>query len=327
MEFLDEYDESRPRIIFQSRPKPTSNSIDSSQISQKNKPFFIISITISLIFLGFSFIYLQSQILNPLFLWLFLSFFVGPFAPISLTAGDFRVGKGKIVEFGEQIDSIDDDESKKKVGNRRIRGKRSDLSQVNSTGSLDSVKNGVDSAVYVSKIDDFSKKDETFTKKDETFTKKDEIFEGENEKEWSEEELGLLKKQLVKYPVGKPRRWEVISEAFKGKHSVDSVISKAKSLGKEKPEDSDSYSRFLKDRKPVEKGGNVDGGSGGGGGGEVVVWGSGEDIALLNALKVFPKEVAMRWDKIAAAVPGKTKAACMKRVTELKKEFRSSKGS
>jgi hypothetical protein len=54
-------------------------------------------------------------------------------------------------------------------------------------------------------------------------------------------------------------------------------------------------------------------------------WTTGEDIALLNALKVFSKDVAMRWEKIAAAVPGKSKAACMKRVTELKKDFRSSK--
>ncbi|KAG5395221.1 hypothetical protein IGI04_025184 [Brassica rapa subsp. trilocularis] len=58
----------------------------------------------------------------------------------------------------------------------------------------------------------------------------------------------------------------------------------------------------------------------------VETWSNGEDIALLNALKAFPKEAAMRWEKVAAAVPGKkSKAACMKRVTELKKGFRSSK--
>ncbi|KAK9667895.1 hypothetical protein RND81_13G018700 [Saponaria officinalis] len=316
MEFLDEYDESRPRIIFQSRPKPSSISIDSSPNSLKNKPLLFISLTISLIFLGCSFIFLDSQFLNPLFLWLFLSFLVGPFAPISLTAGDFRVGQGRIVEFPPQIDSIDDDESKKKSFNKRIRGKRSELSEVNSNGSVDFVKISETSVISDKKI------------------KKDEIFDIDNsinEKEWSDDELGLLKKQLVKYPIGKPRRWEVISEAFKGKHSVESVINKAKSLGKEKPDDSDSYSKFLRDRKPVVAvGGNEEvggGGGGGGGGGEVVVWSSSEDIALLNALKVFPKEVGMRWEKIAAAVPGKSKAGCMKRVGELKKEFRSSKSN
>ncbi|CAH8360874.1 unnamed protein product [Eruca vesicaria subsp. sativa] len=60
-------------------------------------------------------------------------------------------------------------------------------------------------------------------------------------------------------------------------------------------------------------------------GGDDETWSNGEDIALLNALKAFPKEAAMRWEKVAAVVPGKTKVACMKRVTELKKGFRSSK--
>lgn len=71
-------------------------------------------------------------------------------------------------------------------------------------------------------------------------------------------------------------------------------------------------------------------GTGGGENVEKVVesgWSSGEDIALLNALKAFPKDVSMRWEKVAAAVPGKSKAACMKRVTELKKGFRSAKAA
>ncbi|RVX00236.1 hypothetical protein CK203_026721 [Vitis vinifera] len=44
-------------------------------------------------------------------------------------------------------------------------------------------------------------------------------------------------------------------------------------------------------------------------------------LPLLNALKAFPKDVPMRWEKIAAAVPGRSKAACMKRFSELKKGF------
>jgi hypothetical protein len=53
--------------------------------------------------------------------------------------------------------------------------------------------------------------------------------------------------------VGKPRLWEVISEAFGGKHSVESVIKKAKELGENKVSDSDSYVEFLKKRKPNDK--------------------------------------------------------------------------
>lgn len=151
------------------------------------------------------------------------------------------------------------------------------------------------------------------------------------ESEWTDGDLDVLKKQMVKNPVGMPGRWEVISEAFNGRHCVESVIKTAKSLGERKVSDSDSFDRFLKNRKPVDKrvedeleNANV----GFGNNGELSnekSWSSGEDIALLNALKAFPKDVAMRWEKITAAVPGKSKAACMSRVAELKRDFRSSK--
>ncbi|KAJ7952637.1 DnaJ-like subfamily C member 2 [Quillaja saponaria] len=165
-------------------------------------------------------------------------------------------------------------------------------------------------------------------------------FYAEEEKEWTEEDIEVLKKQLLKHPVGKPRRWEVIAEAYRGRHKVESVIKKAKELGEKKVDDANSYEQFLKKRRPVDKRveneidnlGNglvekpesakeVGGGEGG------AVWSSGEDIALLNALKAFPKDVPMRWEKIAAAVPGKSKAACMKRFGELKRGFRSAKAA
>lgn len=203
---------------------------------------------------------------------------------------------------------------------KRNRGKRSDLEVSNANGPS---KNGEKQGNLEGLGVDFKEKDYGFLNSEGK-------FEGGviEESEWTEEDLGLLRKQIVKHPVGKPKRWEVIAEAFRGRHSAESVINKAKSLGKEKPADSDSYSKFLKDRKPVDK--RVEDGDGElvdrENGGEVS-WTSVEDIALLNALKAFPKDAAMRWEKIAAAVPGKTKAACMKRVSELKKEFRSSKAS
>ncbi|KAF8379131.1 hypothetical protein HHK36_028560 [Tetracentron sinense] len=152
------------------------------------------------------------------------------------------------------------------------------------------------------------------------------------EKEWTDEDFELLKKQILKHPVGEPRRWELIAEAFRGRHGVDSVIKTAKSSSEKKPGGGDSFSQFLKQRKTSDKRfeavneetpvGSMDdsetkkeSGSSN--------WSSAEDIALLNALKVFPKDVSMRWEKIAAAIPGKSKASCMKRVAELKKDFRS----
>ncbi|KAK8691023.1 hypothetical protein V6N13_074544 [Hibiscus sabdariffa] len=148
-------------------------------------------------------------------------------------------------------------------------------------------------------------------------------FDG-GEKEWSEADVEMLKKQMVKNPVGKPGRWEAIAEAFNGRHKMESVIKKSKELGEKRADDADSYAKFLKNRKPLDTRMNEEGITGNQDSG-AVVWNSAEDIALLNALKAFPKDVAMRWEKIAAAVPGKSKAACMKRVAELKKDFRSSK--
>lgn len=144
---------------------------------------------------------------------------------------------------------------------------------------------------------------------------------------WSEGDEELLRKMMGKHPVGKPGRWEAIADGFNGRYRLESVIKQAKELGEKKMSDQDSYQRFLKDRKSVDKRAegdfeNVEV--------KKVVesgWSSGEDLALLNALKTFPKELAMRWEKIAAAVPGKNKAACMKRMTELKKDFRSSKSA
>nr|GMD50855.1 transcription factor MAMYB-like [Ipomoea batatas] len=150
------------------------------------------------------------------------------------------------------------------------------------------------------------------------------------EKDWSEGDVEVLRKLLGKHPVGKPGRWEAIAEGFKGRHRVESVIKKAKELGEKRTSNEDSYQKFLKDRKQVDKRieleNSMDASSESTRENESV-WSSTEDLALLNALKAFPKDVAMRWEKIAAAVPGKTKAACMKRVTDLKRDFRSSKAA
>jgi hypothetical protein len=145
------------------------------------------------------------------------------------------------------------------------------------------------------------------------------------ETEWNEDDIEILKKQMVKHPVGKPGRWEAIAEAFGGRHKVESVVKKAKNLGEKKVDDSDSYDQFLKKRKALDKRLVEEGGELATVEKDESVWSSNEDIALLNALKAFPKDVSMRWEKVAAAVPGKSKAACMKRIAELKKGFRTAK--
>jgi hypothetical protein len=325
MEFLDE--ESRPRFLFQSRP--TTSSLTNSQSHQKpSKPFLFATISISSILLLLSLLFLQSEPLKSLLFWVSLSLFLGPFAPASLTGGDVRVGQGPIVEFPPDQEPETLDETNKRVSQKRQKPRRNE-------GFL-----GVNSLVAV-------EKDNGFAREEKEGGENGGSGGGvgvEEEKEWTEEDIGVLRKQLTKHPVGKPGRWEAISEAFRGRHKVESVIKTAKELGERKVDDGDSYAHFLRKRKPMDKraegeDGGLDGrvvengeameesGGGDGDGDGRVGWSNGEDIALLNALKTFPKEVAMRWEKIAAAVPGKSKAACMKRVAELKKGFRSAKAA
>ncbi|XP_057977421.1 transcription factor MAMYB [Malania oleifera] len=323
MEFLDE--EPRPRFFFQSRATPSS-SLASPQTHQLSKPFalFCFALSISLFLLALFF--LQSQTLQFLILWSASSLLLAPFAPDSLTGGDIRVGQGPIVEFTHQDEKIVLDDSNKKVHNRKSRPRRSD-----------DVVSGPD--YMVGSVNGPAKEEKKNLSPDEN--RNGNVNESgsnaadwvEEEKEWNDEDFELLKKQMMKHPVGKARRWEIIAEAFRGRHKVESVIKTAKALGEKRAGGGDSYAEFLKNRKPLNKrieGGNVrlveNGGSKGESGGEGS-WCSGEDIALLNALKAFPKDASMRWENIAAAVPGRSKAACMKRVSELKKDFRSSKAS
>ncbi|KAK8307505.1 hypothetical protein V6Z12_D03G200500 [Gossypium hirsutum] len=259
MEFLDE--DARPRFLFQSKPQSSSSS-------ERSKPFLFISLSISSIILSLSLFSIESEPFKSLLFWFSFSLFLGPFAPPSLTGGDIRVGVGPIITDPIEQDPQPETESKKKSSQKRSKPDKID-EPIGNHGDLAGNGNGFSESKVKSKE---SKKKEDLGSN----------FDGEG-KEWSETEIEILKKQMVKNPVGKPGRWEAIASAFKGKYKTDSVIKKAKELG--------------------------------------------EDIALLNALKTFPKDVTMRWEKISAAVPGKSKAACMKRVAELKKDFRSSKAS
>lgn len=142
--------------------------------------------------------------------------------------------------------------------------------------------------------------------------------------EWTDQEMELLRRQMLKHPAGEPQRWEKIAAVFGGRRTPESVIRAAKSGGAAAA--GGSFEQFLRKRKPLDpRAGAADADAGRNAGGADGGWSAGEDRALLNALKEFPKDTAMRWEKVAAAVPGKTKAGCMKRVTELKRDFRSSK--
>ncbi|XP_024401147.1 uncharacterized protein [Physcomitrium patens] len=54
-------------------------------------------------------------------------------------------------------------------------------------------------------------------------------------------------------------------------------------------------------------------------------WSEAQEVALVNAIKAFPKDTVNRWDRIATSVPGKSKAQCLKKFAGLRDSFRSSK--
>ncbi|CAN1844460.1 Transcription factor MAMYB [Linum perenne] len=308
MEFLDE--DARPRVVFQSRPVIPSSPADplADQSKPYNKLFLAVTISLSSILLGLSIYFIPNEPYQSLAIWLSVSLLIGPLAPSYITGGNIRVGQGTILE---PLDPEPEIVTEKRTSKRRLKPVRSEEAIANQTPSIDLRKTNGSSRREVKAVSASNGEEET------------------EEKEWSEEDFIMLKKQMAKNPVGKPRRWEVIAEAFNGRHKMDSVIKAAKEMGGKKSDDGDSYAKFLKNRKPVDtrvdEAAEVDGAENGSTAAAAATWSSGEDIALLNALKVFPKDVAMRWEKVAAAVPGKSKAACMKRVSELKKGFRSSK--
>ncbi|XP_010941212.1 transcription factor MAMYB [Elaeis guineensis] len=326
MEFVE--DEARPRFLFRGGGAAPSAAGDPDAGTLKVHKLHAAACLSAASLLVFAAVSLSHwQTLSSFLAWASLSLLLAPFAPPSATGGDPRVGRGPVLPDppATPIAPSEPDEPRKRNLGRRPRSQ-----------PLPSPSGPPSSSVVSSPP--ISQKPEERSG-DTNSNGSGSAKEVEAEKEWTDEDFELLKRQISKHPVGEPRRWERIAEAFRGRHGLDSIIKTAKSLSERKPAAGDSFQQFLKQRKPLDKrvdanvGDSKDeilaengelGKEGGGGSGS---WSAGEDLALLNALKAFPKDVSMRWEKIAAAVPGKSKACCMKRVAELKRDFRSSKAS
>ncbi|KAI4311604.1 hypothetical protein MLD38_036487 [Melastoma candidum] len=324
MEFIDD---DRPRLLFQSHPIPPSPSSGEGPVRCGSSSLIFRSATTvaSLVLISVSLFYIQSEPYKSLLLYLSLSLLISPFAPPSLTGGDIRVGSGPIVQFPESgEDDAAAEEKPQRKSNPNQKRSKSHFEQNPITNYVPQVVGGP-----------------TFSKE----SAPDPIqvrgvitgIKERKDESWSDEDVTMLRKQLVKHPAGKLKRWEVIAGAFGDRFSVEGVIRKAKELGDKKASDGDdSYAKFLRNRKPLDNrlvteeefgDGMIERGIEIEEKGKDSGWSGNEDISLLNALKAFPKETSMRWEKIAAAVPGRSKAECMKRVSELKKDFRSSKAT
>ncbi|XP_076902127.1 uncharacterized protein LOC143556763 [Bidens hawaiensis] len=180
------------------------------------------------------------------------------------------------------------------------------------------------------------------------------------EKPWGKEEIELLRKGIVKYPKGTSRRWEVISEYIGTGRSVEEILKATKTVLLQKPDSAKAFDSFLEKRKPTvaissplttredvvgvsssrstsapaqpdvtqpkpkpsqsaDKVEPVSSSS------DQDVWSAVQETALVQALKTFPKETNQRWERVAAAVPGKTVNQCKKQFALLKERFRSKK--
>ena len=202
-----------------------------------------------IIFLAFSFLYLTSEPLKSLFIWLSVSLLVGPFALVLLTTGDIRVGLGTpLDEPSKEIEKSDDN-------SRRVGSKASKLTRKSDDPISGSDSSGSGHLVTGADRNGISMNTNGSSRELEKVEENDTYEEAD----WIEREEELLKKLMRKHPAGKPGRWEAIAEGFKGQHSVESVIKRAKEMGERKVNDDDSYRRFLKDRKPMDN--HVEGGN------------------------------------------------------------------
>lgn len=306
---FDVGDDVRPRFQFQSGPLGSD-----TEEREVNKIQVAICAGFGVLLLALA--WFQTGLLQFLSLWLALSLVIGPFAPSSVTGGDCRVGGG------EPLPEVETLEVAPAEPERRNKGRKSDAN----IGRVLSKENlVVPSQSVLKEANGKSSSGSVFDRSMES-----------TEKEWTGEEIELLRKQLAKVPQGTLQRWQVITESFGGSHGMESVIRMSKLLREKKFSDADSYAKFIAQRKGGEKGidsplsqrwesestpsialdTNAKSKSD---------WTDAEDKALVSALKVFSKDTAMRWDKVAVAVPGRSKVQCFRRFSELRDTFRTAK--
>ncbi|KAG2315517.1 hypothetical protein Bca4012_066333 [Brassica carinata] len=163
---------------------------------------------------------------------------------------------------------------------------------------------------------------------------------------WSKEEIDKLRKGIIKYPKGTSRRWDVISDYIGTGRSVEEILKTTKTALLQKPDSAKAFDSFLEKRKPTVPiasplstreeelgepfketvvGKSSDNNGEASGSSDTDSWSVVQERALVQALKTFPKETSQRWERVAAAVPGKTMIQCKKKFAELKEFIRSKK--
>ncbi|CAJ1055625.1 dnaJ homolog subfamily C member 2 [Xyrichtys novacula] len=161
-------------------------------------------------------------------------------------------------------------------------------------------------------------------------------------KGWNEDDLQLLIKAVNLFPAGTNARWEVIANYMNlhstsgMKRTAKDVINKAKNLQRLDPVQKDeinrkAFEKFKKEHSSVPT--TIDNAvpserfDASGGDGNAAPWTTEEQKLLEQALKTYPVSTPERWEKIAAAVPGRNKKDCMKRYKELVEMVKAKKAA
>ncbi|KAL0268482.1 UNVERIFIED_CONTAM: hypothetical protein PYX00_010410 [Menopon gallinae] len=130
---------------------------------------------------------------------------------------------------------------------------------------------------------------------------------------WTDDDLSELIKLVNKYPPGTAKRWEKVA-AVMGR-SVSEVAHMAKRVKDGMAVRNDATEEVVEEPKKVKTKGGKHAGL------EEAMhekeWSQVQQKALEEALIKFPKQSAERWERIAKAVPGKTKEECMLRFKQL----------
>ncbi|XP_071502249.1 dnaJ homolog subfamily C member 2-like [Diadema antillarum] len=166
------------------------------------------------------------------------------------------------------------------------------------------------------------------------------------DKTWSDEDVQLLIKAANLFPPGTGSRYEVMANYINShsasgiKRVAKDIISKTKNLQRldssmKQAANEKAFEKFQQntgklkksdDASPSEKFDGTEGASAAAASEGPKPWTTEEQKRLEQALKTFPASTD-RWDKIASAVPTRTKKECMKRYKELVEMVKAKKAA
>lgn len=154
---------------------------------------------------------------------------------------------------------------------------------------------------------------------------------GTDQDSWSVVQERALVQALKTFPKDTNQRWERVAAAVPGK-TVAQCKKKITMMkesfradkGTEDSKDSSSQNEeTIKIKIPADSEATNDVSSSS----DADIWSDVQEKALIQALKTFPKDTNQRWERVAAAVPGKTVDHCKKKFASLKENFRSKKNA